>query len=639
MSLGALAVPAAVCAAAATLAACGGNPAPATDDAVTLSISRGFGATQLSPRQALPLSDSPTVMRQLKADHDVGTTFRGRVVKSIDGVSQDREGRENETAWVVYVNGFDADLLPPDLELHAGDVVHWDLRDWDPSMSVRATVGAFPKTFTQGMYGKRFPVTVECDRPASGACQRVKGALRRAGVPPDGSSPAEAKSSSGQPRQGRVLVGRWESWRDRPLLRHIDRGPRESSIFARIPRDGKTIDLFDWNGRRVETVGAGSGLVAATLPVEEKLFWLVTGVDDEGVDRAARALNATDLRDAFAVVATRDGFERVPRPPLPKAADDPNSGARYGVEGTPPSPASERREAAVHAPLVMLDRGEPWSPTAVATLMRRSALWWADEPRCGSEKVAVGRSLRGQQTAAVDWIYTWGLGYGPAYWRLPSDRRCELVHDARSHANEVTRPHERVYRPLTLPSAEGFYLDFDDRWLRRIRGENRPRPAPVYVERRRERSEHGPVVRLSYWMLFPMHDPAKGWAGPSHEGDWERVDVLLGGEEGGHRPIALELYDADGARRAVPWSDVARASDQAVGAEGSQRPMLSATRGAHSLSTRACHDCRPWRTWEQIVIARNQPWYGYGGAWGAAGPTSSTTGPLGPRGRALLPPR
>ena len=46
----------------------------------------------------------------------------------------------------------------------------------------------------------------------------------------------------------------------------------------------------------------------------------------------------------------------------------------------------------------------------------------------------------------------------------------------------------------------------------------------------------------------------------------------------------------------------------------------------------ACSDCPEWRTWEQLVDVRAAPWYGFGGAWGAAGGVKGggTTGPLGP---------
>ena len=48
---------------------------------------------------------------------------------------------------------------------------------------------------------------------------------------------------------------------------------------------------------------------------------------------------------------------------------------------------------------------------------------------------------------------------------------------------------------------------------------------------------------------------------------------------------------------------------------------------------RACVSCPLWYTWKpptMLVDAEQQPWYGFGGAWGVVGSVSDFTGPLGP---------
>ena len=37
-----------------------------------------------------------------------------------------------------------------------------------------------------------------------------------------------------------------------------------------------------------------------------------------------------------------------------------------------------------------------------------------------------------------------------------------------------------------------------------------------------------------------------------------------------------------------------------------------------------------WRTWEHLRPVKNEPWYGFGGAWGTDWPTNDLSGPLGP---------
>ncbi len=68
-------------------------------------------------------------------------------------------------------------------------------------------------------------------------------------------------------------------------------------------------------------------------------------------------------------------------------------------------------------------------------------------------------------------------------------------------------------------------------------------------------------------------------------------------------------------------------------------PTVATRRGD---ATRVCgavgcsHDFRDrgrrWDAWEPGLMrpAREEPWFGFGGAWGAAGELPDTTGPLGP---------
>ena len=73
------------------------------------------------------------------------------------------------------------------------------------------------------------------------------------------------------------------------------------------PREG-----LDPDGDVVRDEGAGAGLVAALRPNDRELIWLVTGVDEAGVERAAAALRPRALRDAFAIATTADGIDKLP---------------------------------------------------------------------------------------------------------------------------------------------------------------------------------------------------------------------------------------------------------------------------------------------------------------------------------------
>lgn len=278
-------------------------------------VTRDFGRRLLSAAQGEPLAANPTVLRLLQRHTEVVRSESGRTVEAIDRVRRRLDVPE-ERSWVFYVNGIEADEWAHEYRLHDGDIVQWDLRDWYVTLDVRATVGAFPETFTRGAFGGRFPVEVLCEKPRSDACQIVEGKLRAAGVAPDGERPHGPSPPARQPQRATVLVGRWDHWRRRPWPARLDVGPDDSGVFARFTRDGKRLQLLDWNDRVVRSVGAGTGLVAAHRPTEEDLQWFVTGVDDSGVARAARALDRADLRDAYSIAVTSDRIERLPLPPV-----------------------------------------------------------------------------------------------------------------------------------------------------------------------------------------------------------------------------------------------------------------------------------------------------------------------------------
>jgi hypothetical protein len=290
---------------------------------VSLSVTSEMGGNHLSGENHAPLTGHGTVLRLLREYNDVTAIFDDEVIESID----ERYTQELPfpTVWALNVNGVEADVDPIDYKLFAGDVVQLDLRYWHATLDVRATVGAFPETFRRGVFGKRFPVTVVCESQGSRACRHVKDLLAEAGVATDGSAPTGELPPRGQPRRARIFVGTWQHWRDRPWAARIDRGPRYSGVFGRFTSAGDGLRLLDWESRPIRTERSGTGLVAAMRPTEEDLTWFVTGVDEQGVERAAQALDDESLRDAFSVAVTEDGVVRLPLKPIEPVTGEPRS--------------------------------------------------------------------------------------------------------------------------------------------------------------------------------------------------------------------------------------------------------------------------------------------------------------------------
>lgn len=304
-------------------------------------------------------------------------------------------------------------------------------------------------------------------------------------------------------------------------------------------------------------------------------------------------------------------------------------GSSQAVEASDPAEA--------FAPRVALAGDERRPPVSARWFLNRSALWFAQGRKCPDSKIAVGRRLGKQRTAKVDWLYMTGIGTGRNYAGKPyQDARCEIEFGMpRIEAVTLNRPFETGARPGGAGLRQGFYLDLMD-WARGGphdgAGPAGDATAPAYVERREAQVDGEPGMAISYWLLYTMNEPP-GRPEVTHEGDWERVDVLLkfAGEDD-YVPVVLRIH-GDGGARELPWEDLTRVSSG--GDEEPTHPVLLSRRGSHELrpagNAGGCAGCVEWKTWRTLVEAGREPWYGFGGAWGDLGESSATTGPLGPR--------
>ena len=292
-----------------TLAGCGFGAGDAPKGAGTeLTVSRNFGADEMGSTKRKTIPAGETVMRLLQRSFEVETRYGGGFVQSIDGVGGGRRGGR-PVDWFFYVNGIEADSGAAARRLTAGDRVWWDHHDWGAAMRIPAVVGSYPEPFVSGPEGKRVPVRIECASDAQRACKEVRTRLEEAGATVGGLSPLGTEAG---PAVLRVLVGRWDDVRRDPTVRRLEQGPKDSGVFARPNAKGDRLELLDPRGDTVRTLGAGSGLVAATSHFDQQPTWIVAGTDDVGVDAAAAALNETRLKDHFAV-AVESGREM----PLP----------------------------------------------------------------------------------------------------------------------------------------------------------------------------------------------------------------------------------------------------------------------------------------------------------------------------------
>jgi Domain of unknown function (DUF4430) len=283
------------------IAGCGfGAGGPRGGSGAELRVTRDFGRTTVTSASTKTVRESDTVMRFLQANAKTTTRYGGKFVQSIDGIAGNSKGGRHD--WFYFVNGVEAPTGAADRTLAPGDVVQWDFRRWDASPRVPAIVGAFPEPFLHGQKGTRYPTRVECARSTK-SCDEVQTKLEDVGIP------AGSGALGSEARGGvlRIEVGKWSDLRTLQDLDMLEKGPTGSGVFARFSANGSKLELLDQQGRLARDAPPGTGLVAAILPADQQPLWVVTGVDEAGVTRAAALLDKAKLRDAYAVAALPSG--------------------------------------------------------------------------------------------------------------------------------------------------------------------------------------------------------------------------------------------------------------------------------------------------------------------------------------------
>jgi hypothetical protein len=288
------------------LGGCGLGAGESEKGGVELRVTRDFGKRELGPAARRDdVRESDTVMRFLQGARKVTTRFGGGFVQSIDGLKGDQTAEHD---WFYFVNGSEASKGAADYRLNSGDVVQWDYRDWAATQHVPAIVGAYPEPFVHGSEGKRLPVRLECADVDGAACKEVTDRLDQTGV-------TVTSSAIGAPASDatlRVIVAKFSDAEQVRGAEALTSGPATSGVYARFDTAGDELSLLDAAGNPAQAAPPGTGLLAATQQAAQPITWLVTGVDDAGVERAATALDAAKLRNAYAVAVTPAGVVKLP---------------------------------------------------------------------------------------------------------------------------------------------------------------------------------------------------------------------------------------------------------------------------------------------------------------------------------------
>ena len=259
---------------------------------VSLTVTRSFGSQPVGSITRNQVPGSETVMRMLQRSFKVTTRFGGGFVQSIDGIA----GSASQRDWFYYVHGIEAKVGAASTAVHRGDRIWWDIHDWTATDDVPAVVGSFPEPFVHGFKGRRLPTTLACAPDVPDACKQVAAELKAAGVP----AATQLLGTGSGTDSLAVLVGTWGDLHGTFAGILVAHGPSASGVYARF-NGGNSLELLDPHGQPVRTLGAGSGLVAATAQGSSSPTWLVTGADAAGVSAAADALTPKRLANHFAL--------------------------------------------------------------------------------------------------------------------------------------------------------------------------------------------------------------------------------------------------------------------------------------------------------------------------------------------------
>ena len=279
---------------------CGAPSGAAQPSVTSLLVTRDHGSELIRQSRYPEVEAGETVLELLRRDLAVETGSRA-AVSSIEGhAAGRRDGRPHD--WAYYVNGIRASAPAAETRVNAGEQIWGDLNGEVRGVEPPAVVGSFPEPFLSGTGGKRRPVRIDCSEGSARLCDEVTARLDQAGVS------AVARSALNGPAGSellRIVVGPWPEIRRDPTVRPLERGLRDTGIFAQFRASERRLALLDDRGRVVRTLGPGTGLVAALRFEGQQPAWVVTGTDAAGAAAAATALREETLRRRFAVAVER----------------------------------------------------------------------------------------------------------------------------------------------------------------------------------------------------------------------------------------------------------------------------------------------------------------------------------------------
>ncbi|SHJ87712.1 DUF4430 domain-containing protein [Paramaledivibacter caminithermalis] len=284
---------------------------------VNLVVTRDFGHTKIFGKNVGLVKDE-VGMEVMFRNLDIQTAYGGGFVNAINGLESKftfYTGAEREKMdWFYWVNGILAPVGIAEYRPQPDDVIWWDYHDWSTSMFIPAVIGSYPQPFKNGFGGKNPGTVIMYTEDFEQEAQKLKASLIDKGVKEVEITPYN-QSVLGKIKKYYILLGKWKDLsNDSKLLQKINTKNKLIGFYVKFHEDklyslnfkGKVIKVYDEKAGVIHAHSSGMG---STKPI-----WLVTGIDDEGVNMALEILlkRPEEIYQHFGAVITKEGIENVP---------------------------------------------------------------------------------------------------------------------------------------------------------------------------------------------------------------------------------------------------------------------------------------------------------------------------------------
>lgn len=283
---------------------------------IDLIVTKNFGHDKMFAKSVGLVKDE-VGMEVLFRNLDIQTAYGGGFVNAINGLESQFtffSGSERKKLdWFYWVNGILAPIGVAEYRPQPGDTIWWDYHDWSMTMFIPAVVGSYPQPFKSGFAGKN-PGTVIMYTPEFvKKATDLRNSLQEQGVKQIDIAPYDSKVIE-KPEKYYILLGPWSDLAENSkLLQDINKKNKLVGVYVQFNEDkiqglnfkGKTIVQKENGG----AIYASAGGIGSTKPV-----WLVTGLDEKGVNLAVDTLinNPGSIDKCFGVLVTEDQVINIP---------------------------------------------------------------------------------------------------------------------------------------------------------------------------------------------------------------------------------------------------------------------------------------------------------------------------------------